>query len=70
MNWHMAAKELPEFDEDVLVAFENGACVVACRCFDDDANKEIWWTLDHNYFIDPTDMWCVIILPTAEELVS
>lgn len=67
MNWHMAAKELPEFDEDVLVAFDNGACVVACRCFDDDANKEIWWTQDHNYFIDPTDMWCYIILPTAEE---
>ena len=39
MNWHMAAKELPEFDEDVLVAFDNGACVVACRCFDDDSNK-------------------------------
>ena len=66
MNWHLAAKELPEFDEDVLVAFDNGACVVACRYLDEDQG-EVWWTLDHNYFINPTDMWCVIILPTAEE---
>ena len=67
MNWHMAAKELPEFDEDVLVTFDNGACAVACRCFDDAVNQEIWSTQDHNYLIDPTDMWCEIILPTAEE---
>ena len=66
MNWHMAAKELPEFDEDVLVAFDNGSCVVACRYLDQDQG-EVWWTVDHNYFIDPTDMWCEIILPTAEE---
>ena len=66
MNWHLAAKELPAFDEDVLVAFDNGACVVACRYLDEDQG-EVWWTLDHNYFINPTDMWCVIILPTAEE---
>lgn len=67
MNWHMAAKELLEVDKDVLACFDNGACVVACRCFDDDLNKEIWWTVDHNYIIAPTDMGCEIILPTAEE---
>lgn len=66
MNWHMAAKELPEFDEDVLVAFDNGSCVVACRYLDE-GQGEVWWTVDHNYIIDPTDMWCYIILPTAEE---
>lgn len=67
MNWHLASKELPEFDEDVLVCFDNGSCVVACRCVDDDEEQDIWWTVDHNYIIDPTDMWCEIILPTAEE---
>lgn len=67
MNWHMASNELPDYDEDVLVCFDNGSCLVACRCVDDDEEQDIWWTVDHNYFIDPTDMWCEIILPTAEE---
>lgn len=67
MNWHMASNELPDYDEDVLVCFDNGSCLVACRCVDDEEEQDIWWTVDHNYFIDPTDMWCEIILPTAEE---
>lgn len=67
MNWHKVSKELPDYDEDVLVCFDNGSCVVACRCFDDDEERDVWWTLDHNYNIDNTDMWCEIILPTAEE---
>ena len=66
MNWHLAAKQLPEFHEDVLVAFDNGSCVAACRYLDEDQG-EVCWALDHNYFINPTDMWCEIILPTAEE---
>lgn len=67
MNWHMAAKELPEVDKDVLVCFDNGACVVACIEVDTETDGHIWWTVDHNYIIAPTDMWCEIILPTAEE---
>lgn len=67
MNWHMAAKELPDPNKDVLVCFDNGSCLVACIEVDTETDEHIWWTVDHNYLISPTDMWCEIILPTAEE---
>lgn len=65
MNWHMTSNELPEFNEDVLVCFDNGACVVACLI--EEENHCYWWTLDREFDMDSTDMWCKIILPTAEE---
>lgn len=65
MNWVKASDRLPEYNKDVLVCFDTGACVVACVVADDD--YDVWWTVDRCYEIDSTDMWCEIVLPTAEE---
>ena len=67
MKWNKVFDKLPNLNEDVLVCFDNGACVVACIEVDTETDKYVWWTVDHNYIIAPTDMWCEITLPTAEE---
>ena len=67
MKWNKVVDKMPNPNEDVLVCFDNGACVVACIEVDEDTDEYRWWTVDHNYILEPTDMWCEIVLPTAED---
>ena len=68
MNWKKITKEIPAFNTDVLVCFDNGVCVVAC--YENDKDMDVspcWWTPGHLYAINNTDMWCDIVLPEGAD---
>ena len=67
MKWNKVFDKLPNPNEDVLVCLDNGSCLVACIEIDADTEEYIWWTVYHNYIVEPTDMWCEIELPNAED---
>lgn len=63
MNWNKISNKLPELDTEVLVYFPTIDTYIVAEYTSDEDYGKVWWTLYHDYTVEPTDYWTYIISP-------
>lgn len=59
LTWH-TAKKRPELREEVLVHFAETDSYIVAEAERDEYDILVWWTLDRNYDINPSDRWAYL----------
>ena len=60
LTWH-TAKKRPELWKEVLVHFADTDAYIVAEAGRDAYDSLVWWTLDRNYDISPSDRWHIFI---------